>query len=130
MSIAFLNSFRIFIIFFLNLEPVPLERLVSLFFQGNSVDLGIGSGSSDSSFYLYFSHPMIEGDKLSITTMILEGRFSVRASLCSLHECDVFGARADFSVHACHVLLQCVLFIIPVIGGVTGAVGTRACIGC
>ena len=72
---------------------------------------------------------MILGDKLSINIMILEGCFSRRASLCSLHERSVFGARADFSVDACCIFLQCVPFIIPLIRGVTGALGTRACTG-
>ena len=37
-----------------------------------------------------------------------------------------FGARAVFSMDACHLFPQCVLADIPLIGGVTGVVVTRA----
>ena len=61
-----------FIISFLNLVSFRLERSVSLFFQ-NSFDLLIGSGSSTSSFYLYFSNSMILGE--IIIYFGLEGLF-------------------------------------------------------
>ena len=51
------------------------------------------------------------------------------ASLCGLHESNVFGARA-FSMGACHVFPQVVLAVIPLIQGVIGGVVTRACTGC
>ena len=53
--IAFLNSFNIFIISFLNSVSIRLKTSVSLFFQGNSHDHLTGSDSS-TSFYLYFSY--------------------------------------------------------------------------
>ena len=40
-----------------------------------------------------------------------------------------FGVRAVFSMDACHVFPQCMLDVIPLIGGVTGVVVTRACTG-
>ena len=42
---------------------------------------------------------------------------------------NFFGARAVFSIGVCHLFLQCMLSIIPLIGGVTDVVVTRACIG-
>lgn len=36
--------------------------------------------------------------------------------MCSLHETDVFGARAVFGMGACHVFPQSVMAIIPLIG--------------
>ena len=57
--IAFLNSFNIFIIFFLNLVSIRLKRSVHfLLFQGNPLDLLIGSGFSASLSYFYFSSSM------------------------------------------------------------------------
>ena len=47
--------------------------------------------------------------------MILEG--CVGASLCSLHGFNIFGARAVFSMDACHLFPQCVLALIPLIRG-------------
>ena len=46
--------------------------------------------------------------------------------------CDsnIFGAWAVSGVHACHTFPQSLLAIIPLIGGVTGIVATRACTGC
>ena len=61
---AFLNSFSIFISSFLNLVSIRLKRSVSLFFQEKSLDLLIGSGSSGSSFYLYFSCSMSIGETI------------------------------------------------------------------
>ena len=40
------------------------------------------------------------------------------AFLCSLHESNIFGARAVFGMDACHIFPQGVLTIIPLIGGV------------
>ena len=40
-----------------------------------------------------------------------------------------FGARAVVSVDACHLFPQCMLAIIPLIGGVTVVVVARACTG-
>ena len=40
-----------------------------------------------------------------------------------------FGVRAVFSMDACHPFPQCMLAIIPLMGGVTDVVVTRACTG-
>ena len=41
-----------------------------------------------------------------------------------------FGARAVFSLDACHLFPQCMLaVVIPLLGGVTGVVVTRTCTG-
>ena len=60
----------------------------------------------------------------------MKGCFYVGVSLCSLHESNSFGARAVFSMDACHIFPQCVLAVIPLIGGVIGLVVTRAFTGC
>ena len=62
LSIAFLNSFSIFVISFLNSVSIRLKRSVSLFFQGNSLGLLTGSCSSASSFYLHFSYSVSLGE--------------------------------------------------------------------
>ena len=62
--------------------------------------------------------------------MVLKGSFYVGASLRSLHESNIFGVRAVFDMDACHVFPQCVLAVIPLIGGVIGVVVTRACTVC
>ena len=62
--------------------------------------------------------------------MVLKGCFYVGMSLCSLNESNIFGAKAVFSMDDCHVFPQCVLALIPLIGGVIGVVVTRACTGC
>ena len=62
--------------------------------------------------------------------MFLEGCFYEGTSLCSLCGFNIFDVRAVFCMDACHVFLQCVLAVIPLIGGVTGVVVTRACTGC
>ena len=51
------------------------------------------------------------------------------ASLCSLCEFSIFGVRAVFSMDACHVFPQCVLAVIPLIGGETAVVMIRDCTG-
>ena len=38
-----------------------------------------------------------------------------------------FGARAFYSIDVCHLFPQCMLAIIPLIGGVTDVVVTRTC---
>ena len=58
--------------------------------------------------------------------MVLKGCFYVGYSL---HESNIFGVRALFSMDACHVFLQCVLAVIPLIECVTVVV-TRAYTGC
>ena len=40
-----------------------------------------------------------------------------------------FGATVVFSIDVCHLFPQCMLTIIPLIGGVTDVVVTRACTG-
>ena len=63
--------------------------------------------------------------------MVLEDYFYVGMSLCSLHVNSLifFGVKAVFSMDACHVFPQCILAVIPLIGGVTDVVVTRACTG-
>lgn len=53
----------------------------------------------------------------------------MEVSLCSMCDSDIFGARAVFSLSACHVFSQCVLAIVPLMGAVTG-VETRAYTKC
>ena len=66
----------------------------------------------------------------TVSTVVLKGCFHVGAPLCSLHELNIFGARAVFSMDACHIFPHCVLADIPLIGGVISIVVTRACTGC
>ena len=40
-----------------------------------------------------------------------------------------FGERAVFCIDVCHLFTQCILAAIPLIGGVTDVVVTRACTG-
>ena len=88
-----------------------------MFFQGNSLGLLIGSGSSASSFYLYFSYSVSLGETL-LSPVVLEGYLYVGVSLCSLCGFNIFGARAVLSMDACCLFPQCVLAVIPLIGGV------------
>ena len=125
--IAFLNFFSVFIISFLNLVSIRLKRSVSLFFQGNSLDCLIGSGSSASSYYLYFFYSMNLEKKLS--TVLLEGCFYVGIPLCSLHGFNTLVHRLFFNIYTCHIFLQCVLDIIPLIMGMIGVMVTRAYTG-
>ena len=50
--------------------------------------------------------------------MVLEGYLYVGSSLCSLCEFNIFDVRAVFIMDACRLFPQCVLVIIPLIGGV------------
>ena len=50
--------------------------------------------------------------------MVFEGYLYVGASLCSLCGFNIFGARAVYSVDAYCLFPQCVLAVIPLIGGV------------
>ena len=79
LSIIFLNSFSILITSFLNLGSGKQERSVSLFFQGISLVLLIGSSSSTFSFYLNFS----KSTNLEETVIYcgLEGLFKLGVSL-------------------------------------------------
>ena len=61
--------------------------------------------------------------------MVLKGCFYVGVSLCSLCECNIFGAMSFYSMDAYHIFPQCVLTIIPLVGGVICVVVTRACTG-
>ena len=73
-----------------------------------------GSGSSASSFYLYFSYSVSLGE---MTTVVLEGYLYVGVSLCTLSGFNTFDVRAVFSMGACRHFPQCVLlFIIPLTG--------------
>ena len=56
--IALLNSFSIFIIPLLNSVSVRLKKSVSLFILSREFSISTGSGSSASSFHLYFSCSM------------------------------------------------------------------------
>ena len=62
--------------------------------------------------------------------MVLEVYFYMGASLCSLCESNIFGARAVFSIDAYHVFSSVCAARYPSEGGVTGAMMTRACTGC
>lgn len=46
--------------------------------------------------------------------MVLEGYLYVGESLCRF---NIFGVRTVFSMDACHLFPQCVLFVILLIGG-------------
>lgn len=48
------------------------------------------------------------------------------ASLYSLPESNIFGAKAVFSMDACCIFTQCVLVVIPLTEYVTGGVVTRS----
>lgn len=61
--------------------------------------------------------------------MVLEDYFYVGVSLCRLCGFNIFGMKGVFSVDVCHLFPQCMLAVIPLIGGVTG-VGTRDCAEC
>ena len=62
--IDFLNSFSIFIVPFLKLVSSRLKILVSLFILSGEFSWSLlGSGSSESSFYLYFSSFLSLGEK-------------------------------------------------------------------
>ena len=60
---------------------------------------------------------------------VLEGYFYVGTSLCRLHGFNIFWGEGCFSIDVCHLFLQCMLSVIPLIGGVTDVVGTRAFTG-
>ena len=50
--------------------------------------------------------------------------------LCSLLGFHIFGVRAVFRVHDCHLFPQHMLAVSPLLGGVTGAVVPIAYTGC
>ena len=52
------------------------------------------------------------------------------SSLCSLCGFNSFGKRGVFSMDVCHLFPQCLLTIIPLLGGVTVAVAIRVITGC
>lgn len=58
--------------------------------------------------------------------MVLKGCFYEGASLCSLHESDIFGARDVFGMDACHIFPQGVLAVVPLMEGVVAVVMTEA----
>lgn len=64
MLIAVLNSFRVFITFFLKSVSVQLKMSVSLFLQRNSLILLTGSDSWASSFLLYFFYFVSIGETI------------------------------------------------------------------
>lgn len=49
--------------------------------------------------------------------------------LSSLHESNIFGARAVFSMDACQIFPRYVLAVIPLTGGVIGGMLIRVCTG-
>ena len=61
--------------------------------------------------------------------MVLEAYFYVGTSCVACVGFIVVGVRAVCSKAACHLFPQCMLAIIPLIGGVTDVVVTRACTG-
>ena len=67
----------------------------------------------------------------TIIYVVLEGCFYVGRGYPCIASVGLifFGVRAVFSVDACCLFPQCILAIIPLIGGVTGVVVTRACTG-
>ena len=99
------------------------ETSVSLFFQGNSLVLLIGSNSSAFSFYLTFSVSLDVGE--TVIYFDPEGQFYVGASQCSVCECSNFTVRAVFGMDACHLFSLCVLAIVPLLGGAIGVVLNR-----
>ena len=99
------------------------ETSVSLFFQGNSLVLLVGSYSSTFSFYLTFFVSLDVGE--TVIYFDLKGQFYVGASQCSLSECNNYTVRAVFGMEACHLFSLCVLAIIPLLGGAIGVVLNR-----
>lgn len=94
--IDFLNSFSIFIVPFLKLVSSRLKILVSLFILSGEFSWSLlGSGSSESSFYLYFSSFLSLGEK-SVSTVVLDNYLYVGASLCSFCGFNIFRVRGDF----------------------------------
>ena len=65
-----------------------------------------------------------------LSSVVLKGFFYVGASLGSLCESNICGARAAFCMDNFYVFPQCVMTIIPLIVGVIGVVVIRACSGC
>ena len=59
----------------------------------------------------------------------LGGLFYVRTSCVACVGLILFGASVVFIIDVCHLSPQCMLAIIPFIGGVTDVVRTRACTG-
>ena len=64
---------------------------------------------------------------MNLEKMVIYCVFYMAVSLSRLHESNIFGARAAFSMDARHIFPQCVLAVIPLIGSVAV---TRACTGC
>ena len=60
-----------------------------------------------------------------LSPVVLIDCFYVGTSLCSLHESNIFGVRAVFSMDACHIFAQCVLAIIPLMGGADWCCGDQ-----
>ena len=86
-----------------------LKLLVSLFFQGNSLNV-IVNGSPVSSVYLSLS------DSMSLIEVFIYCGPYVGVSLYSLCESNIFDKRFVFSIDACHIFSQCVWTIIPLMG--------------
>lgn len=61
-----------------------------------------------------------------LSTVVLKGYFYMEESMCSLSTFNIFGERAVFIMDACHLFPQCMLAIIPMVGGVIDTVVTRA----
>ena len=99
------------------------ETSVSLFFQGHSLVLLVGSNSSAFSFYLTFLVSLGVGE--TVIYFDLKGQFYVGASQCSLCQCNNFTVRTVFGMDACHLFSLCVLAIIPLLGGAIGVVLNR-----
>ena len=53
-----------------------------------------------------------------MSTVVLEGYLYVGATMCNFCRFSIFCVRAIFSMDACHLFIQCMLAIIPLIVGV------------
>ena len=62
--------------------------------------------------------------------MIVEGCFYMRVSLFSLHNFNIFGVTAVFSMDACYLFSSVVLALLTLRVGMTDVVVIRACTGC
>lgn len=67
---------------------------------------------------------------MNLEKMVIYCVFYMAVSLSRLHESNIFGARAAFSMDACQVFPWYVLAVIALTSGVTGVVLVRVCTGC
>ena len=96
---------------------VPLPRVESLFIpalQSSCTQALLAFKAHALGFFLPMPDPQT----------VLEGYFYVGTSLCSPCVFYIFGTRAVFSMDVGHLFLQCMLGVIPLIGGATDDVVT------